>query len=50
MQGYFDWKVRQGDRIVTIKVTRKDVEKFINWDNSHGKLIQRQSSSPRVPY
>ncbi|KAI8142399.1 Alpha/Beta hydrolase protein, partial [Fennellomyces sp. T-0311] len=34
-QGYFDWKVRKRDSFITIKVTRKDVERFITWDNSH---------------
>ncbi|KAG1057253.1 hypothetical protein G6F46_010801 [Rhizopus delemar] len=34
-QGYFDWKVRQRDRIVTIKVTQKEVDRFISWSNEH---------------
>ncbi|KAG0177854.1 hypothetical protein DFQ28_005357 [Apophysomyces sp. BC1034] len=34
-QGYFDWSVKQRDRIVQIQVTRKDVEAFTSWDNSY---------------
>jgi hypothetical protein len=37
-QGYFDWRVRQRDRIVTIKVTQKDVDRFTSWSNEHGKF------------
>ncbi|KAG2209793.1 hypothetical protein INT47_001941 [Mucor saturninus] len=33
--GYFDWRVKQRDRIATIKVTQKEVDKFINWSNEH---------------
>lgn len=36
-QGYFDWSVKQRDRITKIKVTREDVEKFCAWDNSYGR-------------
>ncbi|KAI8391055.1 uncharacterized protein BYT42DRAFT_180669 [Radiomyces spectabilis] len=42
-QGYFDWAVKQRDRIVQIKVTREDVDRFTSWDNSHGKLGPLQS-------
>lgn len=38
-QGYFDWRVKQRDRIVTIKVTQKEVDKFINWSNEHGEYV-----------
>ncbi|CAO3645764.1 unnamed protein product [Cunninghamella blakesleeana] len=38
-QGYFDWAVKQRDRICTIQVTRKDVDKFCAWDNSHVKYM-----------
>ncbi|CEI95297.1 hypothetical protein RMCBS344292_09487 [Rhizopus microsporus] len=34
-QGYFDWRVRQRDRIVTIKVTQNDVDRFTSWSNEH---------------
>ncbi|KAI9277865.1 protein-tyrosine phosphatase-like protein [Sporodiniella umbellata] len=34
-KGYFDWKVRQRDRIVTIKVTEKEVEKYRSWSTEH---------------
>ncbi|ORZ25518.1 hypothetical protein BCR42DRAFT_9580 [Absidia repens] len=34
--GYFDWSVKQRDRITNIKVTREDVDKFTSWDNSYG--------------
>ncbi|KAL1928938.1 hypothetical protein VTP01DRAFT_1997 [Rhizomucor pusillus] len=43
-QGYFDWQVRQRDRVVTIKVTRKDVERFITWDNSHVHRLPKTTS------
>ncbi|KAI8077051.1 protein-tyrosine phosphatase-like protein [Thamnidium elegans] len=33
--GYFDWRVKQRDRIVSVKVTQKDVDKFIHWSNEH---------------
>lgn len=36
-KGYFDWQVRQRDRIVTIKVTQKEVNKYMSWSNEHGK-------------
>lgn len=36
-QGYFDWRVKQRDRIVSVKVTQKEVDRFINWSNEHGK-------------
>ncbi|ORX45283.1 alpha/beta-hydrolase [Hesseltinella vesiculosa] len=35
--GYFDWTVRQRDRIVQIRVTRDDIDKACAWDNSHVK-------------
>ncbi|RCI04710.1 hypothetical protein CU098_004966 [Rhizopus stolonifer] len=34
-KGYFDWQVRQRDRIVTIKVTQKEVNKYMSWSNEH---------------
>lgn len=37
-QGYFDWRVKQRDRIVVVKVTQKEVDRFINWSNEHGKV------------
>ncbi|CAO3597780.1 unnamed protein product [Absidia cylindrospora] len=36
-QGYFDWSVKQRDRITKIQVTRQDVDKFTSWDNSYVK-------------
>lgn len=33
--GYFDWRVKQRDRIVSVKVTQKEVDRFINWSNEH---------------
>ncbi|KAI8384055.1 hypothetical protein BD560DRAFT_293266, partial [Blakeslea trispora] len=32
-KGYFDWHVKQRDRIVTIKVTQDQVDKFYSWSN-----------------
>ncbi|KAI9020096.1 Alpha/Beta hydrolase protein [Phycomyces nitens] len=43
-QGYFNWTVRQRDKITTIKVTEKEVNKFINWDNSYVAQIPRLTS------
>ncbi|KAI8637892.1 protein-tyrosine phosphatase-like protein [Parasitella parasitica] len=33
--GYFDWHVKQRDRIATVKVTQPEVDKFYNWSNEH---------------
>ncbi|KAL0144371.1 protein-tyrosine phosphatase-like protein [Mucor lusitanicus] len=33
--GYFDWHVKQRDRIATVKVTLPEVEKFYSWSNEH---------------
>ncbi|KAI8096809.1 protein-tyrosine phosphatase-like protein [Halteromyces radiatus] len=35
--GYFNWEVKQRDRIVQIQVTKEDVDKFCSWDNSYVK-------------
>ncbi|KAI8369866.1 tyrosine phosphatase family-domain-containing protein [Choanephora cucurbitarum] len=37
--GYFDWHVKQRDRIVTIKVTQQEVDRFYNWSNEHVSRI-----------
>ncbi|KAI8091483.1 tyrosine phosphatase family-domain-containing protein [Gilbertella persicaria] len=33
--GYFDWHVKQRDKIATIKVTQDQVDKFCHWSNEH---------------
>ncbi|KAF7728142.1 hypothetical protein EC973_006657 [Apophysomyces ossiformis] len=40
-QGYFDWSVKQRDRIVQIKVTQKEVDRFTSWDNSYVSHIPK---------
>ncbi|KAI8988774.1 tyrosine phosphatase family-domain-containing protein [Pilobolus umbonatus] len=43
--GYFMWRVKQRDRIVQVKVTQAEVDKFYNWSNEH---ISRMSVSTCV--
>ncbi|KAJ8658268.1 hypothetical protein O0I10_005951 [Lichtheimia ornata] len=40
-KGYFEWKARRRDQYITLKMTREDVEKFTNWDNSHVARMPR---------